>query len=292
MSDENGSAWRRLAAMVRRLRAPEPVDPSTGARLRRPSVRRYRGYAALQFVRGQTQSRMRSDDPDHLLIDYTRTMLGALLLQPRPRRIGIVGLGGGSQAKFCHRHLPHARIEAVENNAGVIALRREFRIPDDDERLQVVHDDGARFLRERRGRYDLLLVDGYDETGIPEALASQQFYDDCRAALAPGGVMSGNLYCADRDRHVERLRRSFDDAHVLMLEEEKMSNRVVFAWTGDPLRDGAAAIARNARLLPDGVREELADVLARVGRAMEWHGKRIAAEAAMARPAGAHPGAT
>jgi spermidine synthase len=277
MTEKGGTAWHRFMAMLRRLRGPDLVDPSTGARLRRPSVRRYRGYTALQFVRGQTQSRMRSGDPDHLLIDYTRTMLGALLLQPQPRRIGIVGLGGGSQAKFCHRHLPDARIEAVENNIGVIALRREFRIPDDDDRLQVVHDDGARFLRERPGRYDLLLVDGYDETGIPEALSTQGFYDDCRAALAPGGAMAGNLYCADHARHVARLRRSFGDARVLVLEEEKMSNRVVFAWNCDALRDGAASLARNAQLLPETVRGELADVLARVGRAMELHGKRVAA---------------
>jgi spermidine synthase len=277
MTEKGGTAWRRFMAMLRRLRGPDLVDPSTGARLRRPSVRRYRGYTALQFVRGQTQSRMRSGDPDHLLIDYTRTMLGVLLLQPQPRRIGIVGLGGGSQAKFCHRHLPDARIEAVENNIGVIALRREFRIPDDDDRLQVVHDDGARFLRERPGRYDLLLVDGYDETGIPEALSTQGFYDDCRAALAPGGAMAGNLYCADHARHVARLRRSFGDARVLVLEEEKMSNRVVFAWNCDALRDGAASLARNAQLLPETVRGELADVLARVGRAMELHGKRVAA---------------
>jgi len=273
----SGSTWHRwIAALAGRLRGGSPFDPATGAPLRRPQVRRYGDYAALQFVRGQTQSRMRADDPDHLLIDYTRTMLGALLLQPRPRRIGIVGLGGGSQAKFCHRHLPDARIEAVENNAGVIALRREFRIPDDDDRLQVFHDDGARFLRARPARYDLLLVDGYDENGIPEALSTQAFYDDCRAALAPGGAMAGNLYCADHDRHVARLRGSFGDARVLMLEERKMSNRIVFAWTGDPLPRGAADIARNAGLLPEAVRRGLADVLARVGTVMEWNAKRIA----------------
>jgi spermidine synthase len=159
----------------------------------------------------------------------------------------------------------------VENNASVIALRREFRIPDDDERLQVFHDDGARFVHARPGRYDLLLVDGYDETGIPEALSTQAFYDDCHAALTPGGAMAGNLYCADHERHVARLRRSFGDARVLVLEEQKMSNRVVFAWNGDALREGAADIARNAQLLSEGVRGGLADVLARVGKAMEWH---------------------
>ena len=60
------------------------------------------------YVERVTQSRMRAGAPDELVVDYTRTMLGALLLHPAPRRIGMVGLGGGSQAKFCLRHLPQA----------------------------------------------------------------------------------------------------------------------------------------------------------------------------------------
>lgn len=40
----------------------------------------------------------------------------------------MVGLGGGSQLKFCHRHLPATRIEMVENHPGVIALRGAFGI--------------------------------------------------------------------------------------------------------------------------------------------------------------------
>ena len=90
----------------------------TGLPLRPARLRRVGAYTALQFTRGQTQSRMLGDAPDQLLIDYTRTMLAALLWQPRPRTICMVGLGGGSQAKFIHRHLPGARLEVVENHPG------------------------------------------------------------------------------------------------------------------------------------------------------------------------------
>src|SRR6185369_6747562 len=100
------------------------------------------------------QSSMLDDRPDELQVDYTRTMMGFLLLEPEPREIAMIGLGGGSLAKFCHRHLRSARITAVENNPGVIALRNEFAIPADDERLSVVAEDGAAFVRERAGRFD------------------------------------------------------------------------------------------------------------------------------------------
>ncbi len=219
--------WRtRLAALFGASNADVPPH------LRKPTVRRRGNTIELQFARGVSQSQMVAADPHRLLIDYTRTMLGALVFVPSPQVVGMVGLGGGSQAKYCHRHLPEAVIEVVENNPHVIALRRRFHVPEDDARFEVFLDDGARFLQARPGRYDLLLVDGYDETGIPAPLSTQAFYDDCRAALAPGGAMAVNLYCDDAAAHVERLQRAFGPACVLVLEEPRQSNRVAFAWTG------------------------------------------------------------
>ena len=239
-----------------------------GKRLARPFVRRYGRYTSLQFSRSQTQSRMLTSEPDALLIDYTRTMLAALLLRPDPGCIGMIGLGGGSQVKFCHRHLSRARVEVVENNPGVLALRRQFAIPDDDERLQVVPGDGAELVRARRGRYDVLLVDGYDEHGIPAALSTQAFYDDCRDALAPDGAMSVNLFSADADQHLERIRTSFGERTVV-LEETKMSNRVAFAWIGDPLPPGPVDAGAALRTLSEEARRQLGPGFARLAQALD-----------------------
>lgn len=258
----------RLAEALARLRGTGPLDPH-GVRLPPARLHRYKGYVSLHFRRGQTQSRMRGDTPDRLLIDYTRTMLAALLWQPRPRRIGIVGLGGGSQVKFLHRHLPGARLEVVENHPGVIALRRSFGIPDDDARLEVAFDDGARFIAERPARYDLLLVDGYDERGIPEALSTTAFLQACRDALLPGGVMASNLHGADPAPYLERLRAAFGAGHVLVLEETKMSNRIAFAWTGDaPVANHATVRAARSALSGETAGRELEPVLERVALAL------------------------
>lgn len=219
--------WKRLWPFGR------DVDPH-GQPLPRPKVRHHSGYASLQFVDWQTQSRMVRAEPDRLLIDYTATMLGTLLLQPEPKRIGMLGLGGGSQVKFIHRHLPEVRLEVVENHPGVLRLRRRFRIPDDDARLQVVLDDGLDFLQQRPGRYDILLVDAYDQYGIPGPLSTQAFYDLCRSALAPAGAMATNLFVEDHDAHVQKLRHAFGAANVVVVDEPKMSNQVAVAWRDGP----------------------------------------------------------
>ncbi|TDK28365.1 transferase [Luteimonas aestuarii] len=224
-------------------------------------------HTELKFAGTVTQSRMLTFRPHHLLVPYTRTMMAALLLQPHVDCIGMIGLGGGSQVKFCRRYLPGVRLEVVENNPAVVAMRRRFRIPDDDACLQVFVEDGATFLGTRPGRYDLLLVDAYDPQGIPPALSTQRWYDDCRNALAPDGVLATNLFCADALRHVEKLQRSFGKHKVLVLQEPTMSNRVAFAWTGDAVpRDADAARAALERL-PTRLRKALAPEFAALAQA-------------------------
>jgi len=249
----------RLAAIGNWLRRWLGRPPAGPASLTRPIIRRGLRTTSLQFTRDEAQSRMLTFDPDRLLIDYTRTMMGCLLFIPSPRRIGMVGLGGGSLVKFCHRHLPDTAVEVVEISAEVIALRRTFRIPRDDARLRVVHGDGAEFVRQHLRRFDVLLVDGYDASGIPPALASQGFYDDCRRALDPaGGVLVVNLFCDDAGDHIARLRRSFGKS-VLVVREGRQSNRVAFAWVGHPVarREFQALQRRMPATLPAAAREQL-----------------------------------
>lgn len=259
--------FARLAEAFARLLGAGPRDPE-GRRLPAARLREHGGYVSLQFRRGQTQSRMRGDAPDHLLIDYTRTMLAALLWRPRPARIGLVGLGGGSQVKFLYRQLPGVRLEVAENHPGVIALRRAFGIPDDDARLEVAFDDGARFVAARPGRYDILLVDGYDAAGIPVALATAEFHRACRDALGPGGVLASNLHGGDPAVHVERLRAVFGADRVLVVEEQKMSNRVAFAWTGAPPAGDDACVEAARRSLDAEGRRTLGPSLERVAHAL------------------------
>lgn len=246
------SALRSAIASLRRWPVPRLVE--------------HDGLLDLRFERGVGQSRMDALAPERLVVDYTRTMLAALLWQPRATRIGVVGLGGGSQVKFLHRWRPRACIEAIEINPRVLALRQRFRIPPDDARLRVVRADARTLLPQRRGAYDLLLLDAYDPTGIPAALSTQAFYDDCRAALAPGGVLAANLFCDDHALHVEWLRQAFD-GRVLAVEEALQSNRVAFAWRDPMPAEWRPDVVDVLSEFDAGAREELQQALSLVADA-------------------------
>lgn len=198
---------------------------------------------ALHFSIGEVQSRMQIQDPNALDLEYTRIMMGFLLFKPAPLSIAMIGLGGGSLAKFCYRHLRQARIHVVEINPHVIALRDEFHIPPDDDRFTVVHGDGAQFVRLSATRPDVLMVDGFDPDGLPSRLCSQRFYDDCADMLQPEGILVANLHFGhvSYGKHLERIRRSFNDV-VLVLDDGELSNSIVFARKGHrfgPARLGA-----------------------------------------------------
>ena len=227
---------------------------------------------SLHFTRGELQSRMRLDSPCTLEVDYTRTMMGFLLFNPSPTHIGMIGLGGGSIAKFCHRFLPASRMTVLEINPHVIALRSDFQVPPDDERFQVLAADGALYLQSQAPRYAVLLVDSFDADGQPAALCSQRFYDDCRAALPDDGVLVVNLHYDHPDYLLlfERIRRSFGGNAVEIVALEK-SNSIMFARNGPPISPQALSLAGSLAGLDAWARAALKPELAR----MLWKMKNL-----------------
>lgn len=147
----------------------------------------------LHFDERFVQSAMWMAAPDELALGYTRAMMGFLLFQPKPRHILMVGLGGGSLVKYCHRYLPSASITVLEIDADVIALREQFMIPPDDQRLQVIHGDAAGHIEKSAPGVDVLLLDGFTADGPAAELTSAHFYAHCRRLLNPHGILVANL---------------------------------------------------------------------------------------------------
>ena len=144
------------------------------------------------------------------------------------------------------RQLPHSRITVLELRADVIALRGQFAIPPDDERFRVIHADASRYMASLRGAADVLLVDGFDEDGLPPALGSAGFYADCRRALRPGGVLVANVFSYDPQYPavLRRLRACFHQ-RVGSFHGIAGNNRLLFAIKG-----GGDASAKTAGPTP------------------------------------------
>ncbi len=224
------------------------------------------GIRFLHLGGTAVQSAMRLRDPFALELEYTRAMMAFLLFHPEPREAALIGLGGGSLAKFIHRRLPECRLSAVELNPEVIAAARAyFFLPPDDARLSVIEGDGAAFVAGQPESRDVLLVDAYDAKRIVEALASEAFYQACHAHLRPGGVAAFNLWGSE-DRfglYFHRINLAFG-SHCLILPAEKRSNVIVFGFK-PPLPETAfAPLAERARALEERLGLEFTGFLDRM----------------------------
>lgn len=207
---------------------------------------------SLHFTFIHVQSEMRINAPIELVIGYTQAMMAFLLLQPDQQDVLRFGLGGGSLSKFCHFMLPESVVTTVEINPAVIALREFFPIPADNRRFRIIEDDAACYMRHQQNATDIILLDGYNETGLPDALCSPTFYRDCHRALRDDGVLVANFNgeTAKLVASLEELDQCFE-GRVLVLRPRGSGNTVVMAIKGlDSLVQTRAEQLRHRTGLP------------------------------------------
>ena len=103
----------------------------------------------------------------------------------------VLGMGTGTYAEQCLRYFPGMRAEGVEIDEKITALARSyFALP---EEIPVYTYDGRAFLQAVDTKYDLILVDAYQDITIPFQMASREFFILVSDHLKEGGVLVVNM---------------------------------------------------------------------------------------------------
>jgi spermidine synthase len=194
------------------------------------------GVRTLHIGSDTVQSAMRLARPNDLELSYTRSMMAFLLFVPEPRDVLMVGLGGGSLAKFVYHRLPETRVRAVEVSAQVVAIARQlFHVPADGARFEIIIGDGADYVTRDDVAADVVIVDGYGADAPAEELGTPDFYAACRDRLHTGGMLVVNLWGGDRrfTTLVRRIQSTFSGG-TLCLPAERPGNVIVFGFKDAP----------------------------------------------------------
>jgi spermidine synthase len=133
-------------------------------------------------------------DPDDLPLRYAQVMTIATIYPEAPRRILMLGLGGGSISTYLGRFMPEAAITTVEIDPGVITAAKTYFGLRESERMRYRAGDGRVFLNRDSERYDLILVDAYRGGYVPFHLLTREFYGLVKQRLAPGGAAAFNVH--------------------------------------------------------------------------------------------------
>lgn len=229
------------------------------------------GVRYLHFGSDWVQGAMRIARPWALELDYTREMMAGLLLRPDaewPKKVLQIGLGAASVTKFLYRHRPDCKITVVEIDPGVVPVASQyFKLPDDAKRINIEIADGVDFVGRAKGKYDLILVDGFDGDAKAGQLDSLPFYLNCKARLSNQGLLVVNLLSRSRKfkASVQRLGEAFD-GRALAFPSCDGGNAIAFAAVGEDIAHSLPELKQMAKQLKADTGLNLLPTLTRIER--------------------------
>lgn len=232
----------------------EATSPFSTIRVHQTGSRRSLGFMRArgdEFV----QTTIDLEQPDVAGHVYIETMAAPLLAVDEPRRLLVIGLGGGNLIRVLHARLPAARIDVVEIDPEVVRLAATWFGVVPGPRLRVFTEDAVRFVAGSSEVYDVIWVDAFldpgapatDNAGVPDALRGREFLGQLRGHLSPGGVAAFNIHFLTGYReHVDAIASEFPQVQVA--RDPRSNELVVLALargeplTAEALRARAAAL--------------------------------------------------
>ncbi len=185
-----------LIALMLLLAPPSWARPRVLQQVGPVRVSEDQGERILEVKEGSgyiEQSRCRVAHPTELVYDYSRVQtLGLLFAEPLDR-VFVVGLGGGSLSKFLAAALPSSQIVSAELDPVIVAMARRYFFYQESARVSTVESDARAYLETHPARFDLIYLDAFSGSEIPEALRTQEFYQLLQARLSPQGAVVANL---------------------------------------------------------------------------------------------------
>jgi len=142
------------------------------------------------------QTCMNLSAPDELVFNFTKMMSAALYLDPNPKDILILGLGGGTLAQTFQKLVPDAHIDAVEVDRAVINVADKYFNVRANDRLTIQEADGRTFVKRQIGKksYDLVMLDAFDDDYIPEHMLTREFLSELKQVMKPNAVLAANTF--------------------------------------------------------------------------------------------------
>lgn len=175
---------------------------------------------------------MKDDTLTGLYYDYAMAApLMVLDKNPDSMEVLILGMGTGTYANQCRKYFGDMNIEGVEIDEKITKLSRKyFALPDD---INVTTYDGRAFLNASDRKYDVIMVDAYQDITIPFQMSSVEFFRLVKSHLNENGVMVVNMNMRGNDDGdinqylADTISSVF--GNVYTVEVDNSTNRELFA---------------------------------------------------------------
>jgi spermidine synthase len=109
------------------------------------------------------------------------------------KNVLLIGAGDGGAVRELTRYKSLEHVDLVEIDEEVVKVSKEY-LPTlttgfSDPRITCHFEDGLKFVRRCKDKYDLIIVDSTDPFGPGEGLFTREFYGNCFNALTDDGIL-------------------------------------------------------------------------------------------------------
>ena len=149
-------------------------------------------YLSTNVMFGVQSVKMKEDGLTGMYYDYAMAApFMAGLDEQAAGDVLILGMGTGTYATQGLKYFKGLKFSGVEIDEKIAALAGEyFDLP---ENVEVTVADGRSWLDASDKKYDVIMVDAYQDITIPFQMSSTEFFKIVKENLNPGGVMVVNM---------------------------------------------------------------------------------------------------
>ncbi|MDX1515154.1 MAG: hypothetical protein R3174_15560, partial [Gammaproteobacteria bacterium] len=205
-------------------------------------------------------------------------MASALLFVPDPRRVLILGLGGGAMAHFFLHHFPDVSLTVIEREPQCVDIAHEFfSIPRRHRNLEIITGDARDVAPRLGGKFDLIMLDLFLSHGPPAWLGASDLFDACRARMARQGILSANFWAHPEDEELTCLRgvSAAFGGRLLLIPVSGYRNVVALGFTPGFELDDLPSLRKRARDLSSRVGFDVGKWLEVIGKTNRRDGTRL-----------------
>lgn len=177
-----------------------------------------------------SQSCFNKSSPQALIFNYTKMLFSALLINPEPKRILIIGLGGGTMSNTLSQLLPNSKIDNVEIDDAVVKVAREYFGFFENQYIKTYVQDGRIFIKRallKKQQYDWIIFDAFNGDYIPEHMLTKEFLQETKKLLSDDGVLTSNTFSISQLYAHESATYQAVFGEFYNVRNRKNSNRII-----------------------------------------------------------------
>ncbi|WP_338839423.1 fused MFS/spermidine synthase [Flavobacterium ginsenosidimutans] len=134
----------------------------------------------------------------------------------------LLGVAGGSVVKTLVNEIEYnGKITGVEIDPDMIQVANEYFNLNQIKQLKVVIDDAFEFVLKTKDKYDLIIIDIFEDTNMPNFLFEKFFVDRICTLLKDNGVVLFNTMILD-EAHNVRNRKYVSEVNPEMFKTKML----------------------------------------------------------------------